>query len=320
MVRLTEHHKKFPLIAVSFLCVLVSAAQPDRKLLSVGKIPGLYEVASAKQTYKFVVPLPEDEMFEIFQEIAGDAVLPVIESLITIAISANQTVVWYDESEDGYDEEFLQPSTLIWGDANATNGCPPTKPGCTDEEDILYQGDVLYLKDSIPVPRDNSTMFFDAGDFIYADYPLTISRWIEADMPNTTQTLSGAVEVVDDGELFWGKTFVNPVGPEVSTATNSFGMVKMMILSGEDENEVDLPDGKTIYLQAGESIMIDAHLGDVVETSKNSVATCITADPTSKYEMRMLSLLPDAMWSNEYIAPVGDESGSKFASTAPFLF
>lgn len=295
----------------------IRSSAPDaddrRKLLSLGKVPGYYEVTSAKPTYRYVVPLKEEDLYATFQQLNASA-HAVIHSVVTVAISANQTVIWYDQQEDGYDEDnFVQTTTLVWGDGNATNGCRPDKPNCSDEEDLLYLGDVFSLTDAIAVPRDDSTLKYDSGDTLYADYPLTISRSYEAEFPETEQALSGAVEVVDDAGLFWGQEFTSPIGPEFATATGSFGMVKMFLLSGEDDNLVTFSaNSGNFTLQTGDSIAIDVHLGDVVSTTGDSLAHLITADLDSTSEMRSLSLLPIKTWSNEYIAPVGDETGSEF--------
>lgn len=270
-----------------------------------------------------MVPLSEEDLYASYQAIAGagSSLLPVVHSVLTVAISANQTVVWYDHHEDGYDEsDFAQVSTVIFGDANATNGCSPAVVDCTDEDDILLLGDVLTFKSAIAVPRSNVTtgdFFFDSGDMLYADYPITVSRSTDADIPGTNQALSGAVEVVDDGMMFWGRDFVSPVGPEFETATESFEMVKLFITSGEDDNDITMSNGDYTTLMAGESLTIDVHMGDEVKTSKDSLAHLMCADMNSTYEMRFLSLLPEDAWSSEYIAPVGDDTGSKSANS-PF--
>jgi hypothetical protein len=282
--------------------------------LSVGKTPGFYSVVSAKKAYKFIVPLPENDLFEIFEAIAGNATQPIVHSTVSIAISANQTVIWYDHSEDGIDTTFVQRTTVVWGDANATNGCPPSKPSCTNAEDILYEGDVLDLASSIDIPRNNATHHFDYGDIIYANYPLVVSRWVEADLPGTNQSLAEAVEVVEASGMFWGTGFISPVGPSFSTATESFGLVKMFLISADNDNIVKFPNGSNSTLQAGQSLSFDVNVGTVVTTSKKCLAHLVTAD-TSGYEMRWLSLLPNAVWSDEYIAPVGDETGSKSCVT-----
>lgn len=45
-----------------------------------------------------------------------------IESMFAIAISADNTIIWYDHWEDGYDThvEEIGNSTEIWGDGECT--------------------------------------------------------------------------------------------------------------------------------------------------------------------------------------------------------
>ena len=48
---------------------------------------------------------------------------------MAITISNDQTWIWYDHWEDGFELDVTsltrRPSTQVWGDGNATNGCAP---------------------------------------------------------------------------------------------------------------------------------------------------------------------------------------------------
>jgi hypothetical protein len=67
----------------------------------------------------FYVPIKETEMYNsMFKMINGQVARPPLVSLIAIAISADNTRIWYDHWEDGYDLYVEEPgnSTEIWGD------------------------------------------------------------------------------------------------------------------------------------------------------------------------------------------------------------
>ncbi len=53
----------------------------------------------------FFVPMPEEATFKYsFYQINYYRARPPIESLVSVAISTDKTVVWWDHMEDGYDE------------------------------------------------------------------------------------------------------------------------------------------------------------------------------------------------------------------------
>ena len=51
-----------------------------------------------------------------------------IQSIFSIIVTGNGTVIYYDQWEDGYETDLsnpTQPTTQIWGDGNDAHGIPP---------------------------------------------------------------------------------------------------------------------------------------------------------------------------------------------------
>ena len=95
----------------------------------------------------FMIPLPEEELFnDIFKKINSQMAYPPITTEISIAVSTDDTVIWYDHWEDGYEDDISRvhsKSSEIWGDHDASNGCAPNVNPCTDAKDVLHAGDVI---------------------------------------------------------------------------------------------------------------------------------------------------------------------------------
>lgn len=279
----------------------------------------------------FYIPLPETDVFDdaltVIQPLSDQngnkLVQAPMTSLISVAISTDNTVIWYDHWEDEYDADITKPSspnTAIWGDGDASNGCRPDislMKTCTDDDDYLNAGDSFVIESVMDVPRrkgtwqQNGGIKFDGGDKVAASYPITITRGEYADKPGSL--LAGAVEVYDMSK--WGTEFEMPVGVDFETSTNSFQYVKVFIMSATDGNVITLPDGTTELLGDGGSKAIEVNTGDKITSTFPIQAYLVTGDEYSTYEMRWFSLIPADQWSSSYLGPVGDSFASKYRIT-----
>lgn len=144
--------------------------------------------------------MPEDFLLNhTFVAISTDAVSPVATT-IAIAISTDDTKLFWDHWEDGYEADATNPSsktTQIWGDGDPSNGCVPTKP-CTAAGDKLFADDVIILNNDVPTPRNKANIFYDGGDRLQASYPVTVTR--SAFPRNPGSHMAGAVEVSAVGQ------------------------------------------------------------------------------------------------------------------------
>lgn len=97
----------------------------------------------------FYLPIPEEDLLQTLTSIHGGAswTLPAepIESYNSIVVFVDGTVIYYDQWEDGYEQDIANPNhiysasnptgTQIWGDGDPSNGAPPDYP-----HDKLYAG------------------------------------------------------------------------------------------------------------------------------------------------------------------------------------
>jgi hypothetical protein len=139
--------------------------------------------AVAQQTIvqQFFVPFPEADFQNSLKAIdtTGTAPGATIETIIAITIGTSNTVVTYDQWEDGYENDLNHPqqaSTLIWGDGNATNGVPPGVSTNGRPVDVLLPGDVILLTNLVTLPRNPSVFNFDGRDRIGATKAVTVTK------------------------------------------------------------------------------------------------------------------------------------------------
>lgn len=176
-----------------------------------------YAAGQVVQTY--FVPLPEDELFSTFSSIntiANSATS--IKSLISIAIAASDTIIYYDHWEDGYDPDPTgpnkQPSTEIWGDQDVDTGSSPKD--LVDADDFLASGRAIILDNDILKTRTNATLYYDGKDRILASLPIAVTRSAYPNNPGSL--MAGAVEVFNRDA--WGTNFIAPVGENTIVDTS----------------------------------------------------------------------------------------------------
>lgn len=275
------------------------------------------------QTY--YLPLKEDQLLETMKVVTTSAAGP-IHSMTSIVVAANNTQIWYDHWEDGFESDYLsptQPSTEIWGDSNALNGCAPGVVSCTDASDTLKPGQAIIVEHVIDIPRNASTLHIDGGDRIDASFPIAITRAAYPASPDSR--LGGAVEVVDTDN--WGTYFEAPVGISSSMngldTTAAFEFVEYYAMAKEAETTVTHFDGTTstnYVLGEGESIRITGvRVGDELSSSSPIQVDLLSGDIGSSYETRWYSLLPVSQWTADYYTPVGSEKGGELFSKV-FLY
>lgn len=275
------------------------------------------EIGQAKPVQTFYIPFPERDTFNgLLKPIAAThSVYGNMTSLISIAISTDNTVLWYDHWEDGYDKPGETPGRFsqVWGDGDASNGCRPDVEDeeCTDANDVLNAGDTFILTSKMDNQRSESGTehvwfiegeMFDGRDKVQASYPITMTRGGYAEVPGSL--LAGAVEVHDT--TMWGTEFHAPVGENTVIETDAFEWTRVFITASQDNTEVELPKGKHAVLKEGETHSFNVDEGDFWKTTKPVQAFLCAGDIGSNYEMRWFSLLPVKLWSSGYYSPLGD--------------
>ena len=228
--------------------------------------------------------------YEMFSKINSVARAP-IQSFISVALSADNTVIWYDHWEDDYEFDILNATahtttTEIWGDGNAANGCAPDIQPCTDETDKLMSGDNVVIENIVTLPRDGSQIKYDGGDRLQASFPIALTRGAYPDRPGSL--MAGATEVYSTQH--WGKNFEAPVGDDIGV--NAFQYSGLFFMAAYDNTVVTLPNATDITLNQGESAMVTVGQRDKLVSSAPIQVHLITGDRGSEYELRWFSLLP----------------------------
>jgi hypothetical protein len=256
----------------------------------------------------FFVAGPEDTLFnDLFKVVSGDAKSPVV-SILSITISNDQTVIWYDHWEDGYDLNVgvaTGRSTQIWGDGIAANGCAPTIKNCTNSLDRLMAGDSIVIQNNVAVPRDRVNFFYDGGDRIQSNFPIAVVRAAYASSPGSV--LAGAIEILDTTQ--WGLVFEAPVGVDLGKTIAAFEQSIFVVTAGSNNTKVTLPNNTTRVLNIGNSTVVTVNQGNRIISDKPVQVHLFTADVNSTYETRWYSMRPIEAYSNSYVTPVGDSMG-----------
>jgi IgGFc binding protein len=244
---------------------------------------------------------------EVFKVITSGA-SNVIVTLLSVTVSTDKTVIWYDEWEDGYEENVafgIGRSTKVWGDGNAANGCAPTILNCTNSMDRLYAGDSFVIQNDVPIPRVKANILYDGGDRIQASFPITVNRAAYAKSPGSV--LAGAVEMLDT--MAWGMNFEAPVGVDLGRTIFAFELSLFMIMGGYNNTKVFLPDNTTRTINIGETTTFKVNQGHRIRTDKPVQVHLFTGDVNSAYETRWYSIRPIETYSTAYVTPVGDSMG-----------
>jgi hypothetical protein len=227
---------------------------------------------------------------------------------LSVTISTDGTVIWYDEWEDGYDENVafgVSKTTKIWGDGNALNGCAPNIVSCTNSMDTLKAGDSFVIQNNVPIPRIKTNFLYDGGDRIQASMPINVNRAAYAQNPGSV--LAGAIEMLDT--MVWGLTFEAPVGVDLGRTVAAFELSIFMVMAGYNNTKVFLPDNTVRVLNIGESTTFRVNQGNRVRSDKPVQVHLFTGDVDSTYETRWYSMRPIETIADAYVTPVGDSMG-----------
>jgi len=277
----------------------IEAEQENRRLNSIS--------SDFTPIETYYVPLPEEPLFtDTFVGINKAKAKAPVNTIISIAVAAMGTRIWYDHWEDGYEGNVLSPmqsTTEVWGDYNASNGCAPSGNPCTDEHDHLKTGDAIVLENKVPVPR-GSDVLFDGGDKIQASFPIAMTRAAYPVAPGAL--MAGAVEMLKTSA--WGTTFVSPVGQGIGAEdeTQAFEYTSFFIMAMRDT--IVTFHYKTYPLAEGENLILpNVKPGDTLEADYPVQVDILAGDIGSNYELRWYSITPRDKWTNDYYTPVGTD-------------
>ena len=274
------------------------------------------------QTYYVPITEPEYRIYAHAQTDPNDE-SRLVRSVISITATFNGTVIYYDQWEDGYEDDITNPTqstSQIWGDGNASNGAPP---GCNNNAcDVINAGTVITLQQDVPVIdnnpalpvqsgiRDQGDIYYDGRDKFSATQQLVVTRaiWPVGSPGAIGSQLAGAVEVLETNK--WGSYFEMPVG--ITMGVTSFDWTAVSIMAQKDGTVVTVHDAlrtpidETRTLNQGETLFLeDLHVGATITSTGSTVQVdMLTANSGSNYEGRLYALTPIANLGNTYYCPV----------------
>ncbi len=273
----------------------------------------------------YYVPFPEDTQLTAFAAINAAATNP-LAVFITFSTASDNTVIWYDQWEDGYEEDILSPvqsTTLIFGDGNPANGYPPGNPG-----DLIPAGTVFSLRNFVDTTTVLTVFDYDARDKIAASKSISVTK---TTFPQSTQTLlAGCFEVYEYG--LWGTEYRSPIGVDMATATDSdmFAYAALAVSAGPHGAQVQIDKDnngvfeETVTLTEGQSLFRDTvNVGGRILSDMPVQVVLVAGRPGSNYQSRDTSLTPISRWSSSYYAPVSTPAtglGGTVSTTVVFLY
>ena len=252
----------------------------------------------------FYVPLPEADIRTALRSLYS-RVGSNIYSVISVTATGDNTFVYYDHWEDGYEADISNPTqstTEVWGDGNLTNGIAPGT-----SNDLLNSGDAFALENTVSIPRNSSQIRYDGRDKIAASKAIAVARTGWATSPGTV--LAGAVEVYDTS--LYGTSFEVPVGKNHDSG-GAFEYTSLLVTAAQDGTTITIDkDGNgttdiTQTINEGETYLVNGGLnaGATLNATAPVQAHLITGDIGAFFESRWFTLYPTEQWSNSYYSPV----------------
>ncbi|MCK6625355.1 MAG: IgGFc-binding protein [Anaerolineae bacterium] len=248
-----------------------------------------------------------------------------IETIISIAVQREGTIIYYDEWEDGLEPDLtrpIQPTTKIWGDGSPNNNGPTETVHGLPNDDLLREGTVITLRNIVDLPRDQADFFFDGSDLLTAiGGPIAVSLTFWTAPPGPGILFADAWELYPTNR--WGRNYRIPIGENLAgngpNQRLGFEVVGLNVQAVSNNTEVRIDADAngdfetTVTLNQGEqfnrlgtrsgigpdSVLVGAR----VEASEPVQVHLFTAYPNSTYEARGYTLVPLDQWSNDYLAP-----------------
>ncbi len=265
--------------------------------------------ANAQIESTYYIPMSESQIrtsFKVFTDAQNFGISNGLNAVISIVATDDNTIIYYDHWEDGYEWNIMNPSkntTQIWGDNDDSNGKPPGFA-----TDIINAGDVIGLENFVPLPRNASTIYYDGRDKISATAQLAMSRASWAPTPGPV--LSGAVEILETSA--WGEDFEVPIGENIN-ADGIFDKVSLFVMAKDFLTIVSIDtdgDGNndiTRWLNQGDTYLVKDGIqaGAKITSTRPIQAHLITGDRAGRFENRWFTLFPCELWDNSYFSPVG---------------
>jgi len=292
-------HKRFSGLVILALALLLSAAFSTATY-----------AANPPPVQTYFVPLPEAQLRAMLLRLSS-APGSTIHGVVSIVVTSDNALVYYDHWEDGYELDIANPtqaSSQVWGDNNTANGIPPGYV-----QDILNSGDVIALENDVPLPRNPANLFYDGRDKIGVTKNAVVARAAWPVSPGSV--MADAVEAPEVKR--WGLEFKIPVGENLS-ADSMFEYTGLFVTASQNNTTVQVDKDANGSLETsqmlneGEVFFVDDNVyrNARVVADKPVMVNVLTGDVGASYETRWFTIYPLEQWSASMYSPFWTTSAS----------
>lgn len=279
--------------------------------------------ADAAKTHTYYIPYPEDQAYKAL-EASGSPSMPgsTIRSVISIKVPYPGTRIVWDEWEDGYEGNSLnpiQPTTKVWGDGNPFNGIAPGY-----SNDIIPAGGSIVLDNTMNAnPRNAANIFYDGKDKIVSTGQVALTQVSGEPSIMSVQSIKTNVTSTFD----FGKSFTIPVGEDFPS--RDFKYTSLFIRAAENNTVVNIDKDNngtfetTTTLNEGESYFVNGGvLTGATVASDKPVGVEMNAGGVDNYSIRNAPIYPATWYSNTYYTPVptSDNAGDNPKDSSAVMF
>lgn len=261
--------------------------------------------ADASKTHTYYIPYPEDQAYKAL-EASGSPAMPgnTIRTVISIKVPYPGIKIVWDEWEDGYESNSLNPTqstTKVWGDGNPFNGIAPGYPS-----DIIPAGGSIVLDNTMPAnPRNSANIFYDGKDKIVSTGQVALTQVSGEPSIMSVQSIKTNVTSTDD----FGKSFTIPVGEDFPS--RDFKYTALFIRASENNTTVNIDKDNngtfetTTVLNEGQSYFVNGGvLTGATVASDKPVGVELNSGGVDNYSIRNAPIYPATWYSNTYYTPV----------------
>ena len=261
--------------------------------------------ADATESHIYYLPYPENEARIALDSSSSVALASNnIRTIISLRIPYAGTIVIWDQWEDGYETNIINPTqstTLVWGDGNPFNGIAPGFPS-----DIIPGSGSIILDNTIPTnPRVPGNQFYDGKDKIYSSGQIAVTQVCGEPSIIGLQCMKTNVS----STLEYGYSFTIPVGQNFNS--QDFRYSSLFIRASENNTiiNIDKDNNGTLEtidtLSEGEVFHLNgAVLTGAVVTASAPIGCDLHFGGNDTYSSRDVPLYPASWYSNTYYSPV----------------
>ena len=259
----------------------------------------------ATKTHTYFIPYPEQQAYTAL-EASGSPAMPSnrIRTIISIKIPYPGMRITWDEWEDGYEANIMNPvqaTTKIWGDGNPFNGIAPGYPS-----DFIPAGGSIVLDNTMTAnPRNPTAFYYDGKDKVVSNGQLALTQVSGEPSIMSVQSIKTNITSTYD----FGQSFTIPLGQDFPS--QDFRYTALFIRASENNTTVNIDrdnDGvfeTTTVLNEGGSYLVNGGvLTGATVASDKPVGVELNAGGIDNYSIRNAPIFPATWYSHTYYTPV----------------